>query len=195
MIRAYHLLMTAVTLAALFGAAAAAVAEVRYTVTDLGTFDGHRGSQAYAINDLGQVTGLAQGNVFLWENGVMTDLGFGTWGYDINDSAQIVGVLTGGGAKAFHWDAGLMTNLGTLGGFSAGAYGINNTGQVVGWAQNPDQDERAFLYENGVMSDLGTFGGDQSWAFGINSVGQVVGSAETDVTPPGHLPIRRAFLY
>lgn len=179
----------------LFGRPAPAPAEVLYYITDLGTFDGHGGSFAYAINELAQVTGEAQGNVFLWEDGVMTDLGISTWGYDINDSTQIVGILTGGPQQAFLWDDGDVTILGTFGGLQATAYGINDGGQIVGWAHNPNNDRRAYIYSDGAMTDLGTFGGAQSWAFGVNNAGQVVGNAETEVTPPGGLPIRRAFLY
>ena len=70
-----------------------------------------------------------------------------------------------------------MTDLGTLGGSSSDATGINDSGQVVGdsWlstAANSGRD--AFLYSGGSMTDLGTLGGD-SYATGINDSGQVVG--------------------
>src|SRR5206468_33103 len=41
-----------------------------YTVTDLGTW-----SQAFSLNDAGQVVGMGEYSAFLWENGVLTDLG------------------------------------------------------------------------------------------------------------------------
>ena len=181
---------------AVFVLSAAAVrAEVQYEITDLGTFDGDGGSEAYAINDLGQVTGLAQGNVFLWDDGVMTDLGFGTWGYDINESTQIVGALTGGGTRAFLWEEGNVTVLGNFGGNLSVAYGVNDYGQIAGWAANSENELRAFIYSDGAMTDLGAFGGPQSWAFAVNNAAQVVGSAETTEVPPGGLPIRHAFIY
>ncbi len=46
-----------------------------------------------------------------------------------------------------------MQNLGTLGGSSSYAYGINNFGQVVGQAADGNYD-RAFLWERGVMYNL-----------------------------------------
>ncbi len=74
---------------------------------------------------------------------------------------------------------GAMQDLGTLGGFYSAAYGINASGEIVGFASLNDDEEHAFLYANGSMEDLGTLGGDSSWAYGINSAGEVVGWAYT----------------
>src|SRR5262245_59554934 len=68
-----------------------------------------------------------------------------------------------------------VTDLGTLGGSSSLAYGINDAGQVVGEATTSGGYGHAFLYQNGGMADLGTLGGTYSVANGINDVGQVVG--------------------
>lgn len=167
-------------------------AEVSYTITDLGP-----GIYAYAINDAGQVAGDMNGIPFLWHDGVTTYLPpqKGGRAFDINNSTQIVGERWGGWIQAALWENGEMTTLGTFGGPVASACGINDQGQIVGWAELPGRENRAFVYSSGVMTDLGTFGGEQSWAFGINNAGQVVGRAETPITPPGDLPIRRAFLY
>jgi probable HAF family extracellular repeat protein len=172
------------------GACPPVAGEVLYHITDLGT-----GMSAYAINEAEQIVGDKGHLVFLWEDGVGTELGFAGWAYDINEATQVVGILTGGPQQAFLWESGEVTVLGTFGGSQATAFGINDPGQVVGWAHNPDNERRAYVYADGVMTDLGTLGGAQSWAFGVNNAGQVVGKAETDVVPPGGLPIRRAFLY
>jgi probable HAF family extracellular repeat protein len=73
-----------------------------------------------------------------------------------------------------------------LGGRDSEAYGINDAGQVVGWADTrpsyPFISHAFITGSNGMgMTDLGTLGGDYSFAFGINDAGQVVGSSNTAV--------------
>jgi len=74
-----------------------------------------------------------------------------------------------------------FTDLGTLGGWNSYAYGINASGQVVGYAQTAgNAAERAFVYSSGGgMVSLPTLGGNYSYAYGINDSGQVVGKATT----------------
>jgi probable HAF family extracellular repeat protein len=72
-----------------------------------------------------------------------------------------------------------VTDLGTLGGTTSLATGINAWGQVVGTSTTSYGVSRAFVYWHGVMIDLGTLGGDYSSATAINNVGQVIGVATT----------------
>ncbi len=73
-----------------------------------------------------------------------------------------------------------MTDLGTLGGTYSLAYGINNSGQVVGFGHTVgDAAAHATLWNGTVVTDLGTLGGTSSYAFGISDSGQVVGKAYT----------------
>jgi probable HAF family extracellular repeat protein len=77
-----------------------------------------------------------------------------------------------------------ITDLGTLGGASSRAYGLNDAGQVVGNSDVPGiANGRAFLYSNGVMTDLGSLvDGRGSTAYDINNNGQIVGFSYVSAT-------------
>src|SRR5262245_33312849 len=74
-----------------------------------------------------------------------------------------------------------ITDLGTLGGLSSEASGVNNSGTVTGESEVRAGIFHAFNWPDpvtGTMQDLDTFGGSESAAFGINAAGQVTGYAE-----------------
>lgn len=69
-----------------------------------------------------------------------------------------------------------ITDLGTLGGEYSQAYGINNNGQIVGWAEDNNNGGYPFLYTGaGPMQQIPDSVGE--YALGINDAGQVVGGA------------------
>jgi probable HAF family extracellular repeat protein len=77
----------------------------------------------------------------------MTDLGSlgGTYktALSINNLGQVVSFsqTSDGTQRAFFWQNGTMTDLGTLGGnISSKAAGINDTGQIVGWSFGRDSE-------------------------------------------------------
>ena len=85
------------------------------------------------------------------------------------------------------WNNGTVTDLGTLGGTSSYANGINDSGQVVGISNiHSNMETHATLWSNGTVTDLGTLGGIGSAAFGINASGQIVGYAYTSGNGPPH---------
>ena len=49
---------------------------------------------------------------------------------------------------------GSMIDLGTLGGLLSVAYGINNSGQIVGYSPTAQGQLHAFLDSDGSMTDL-----------------------------------------
>jgi len=124
------------------------------------------GSTSYSalgINNSGQVVGVhdtaggAQPG-FLYSGGTMIDLGTlpggsYTWVQGINNSGQVVGWGTdaSGVARAFLYSGGTNSLLVT-GAWGGEAFGINDSGQVVGSA-NFGYNE-AFLYRGGTMLDL-----------------------------------------
>jgi probable HAF family extracellular repeat protein len=76
-----------------------------------------------------------------------------------------------------------MNSLGTLGGDQSVAMDINDTGRVVGGAQNASQQFRPFRWNDGTMTDLGTLGGDSTFpdhrAEAVNSFGLICGRSYT----------------
>src|SRR3569832_1886703 len=122
----------------------------------------------------------------------------------INNSGEVAGITVfstpSPATHAFLYSTGVMTDLGTLGGFASFGWGINNVGQVTGasayhpisFTLAPGEsytDPHAFLYSHGVLADLGTLGGSYSVGLAINDVGQVTG-AWTTVAGDQH-----AFIY
>ena len=76
---------------------------------------------------------------------------------------------------------GKVIYLGTLGGDSSRATGINDSGQVVGYSSPTESYYyHAFITgPNGVgMTDLGALGEYHTYARGINDAGQVVGGSD-----------------
>ncbi len=129
--------------------------------------------EATGIDHAGQVVGWTYStgvgyHAFLYSGGTMSDLNSlassSTLTLNeaegINASGQIVGDATnvGGFDQAFVYSAGAVTDLGTFGGDNSFALGINNAGQVVGYAQTAgDAAYDIFLYSGGIMTDLGTY--------------------------------------
>jgi probable HAF family extracellular repeat protein len=80
-----------------------------------------------------------------------------------------------------------VTDLGTLGGATSRACGINDRGQIVGRSALANGKVHAFLWQAGAMTDLGTLPDLLfSSARAINNRGQVVGDSTLTGGPPFH---------
>jgi probable HAF family extracellular repeat protein len=191
--------------------------DVRYTVERLPSLGGVQ-SRGMAINNQGSVAGWSQRSdgtrrAALWRaDGSATLLG--TLGGPsstvpwpgLNDAGLVVGISQTGDTdplgedwscefRGFFWEDNVMRGLPTLGGNHGFATGVNNRGQIVGWAETAVEDEtcdenstqvlqfRAVLWEPKSGSsdrikatELVPFGDDAtSAATAINDDGLAVG--------------------
>ncbi len=180
---------------------------------NLGNLGGYE-SLAVDINNRGQIIGFSTNGIpdpfdpfgfptqlrgFIWQNGVMSDLGTlggpdTQIGVRVNERGQTTGASdtnfepnpsTGlPTADPFLWENGKMIDLGSFGGTLGFGDMVNNRGQVIGVSDLPgDTTQHAFLWENGNLQDLGTLGGTYSAPNWLNEAGEVVGGATT----PGDL--------
>jgi probable HAF family extracellular repeat protein len=97
------------------------------------------------------------------------------------NGAIVVTVLNGAKAASIPTEPNEAPaeELGTLGGHNSKATAVNESGQVVGWAEDVYGDRHAFSWTPaGGMVDLGALGGYDSEATAVNESGQVVGWSE-----------------
>ncbi|MGE5164235.1 MAG: hypothetical protein ACM3IH_09450 [Sphingobacteriales bacterium] len=171
-------------------------------MVDMGALGGSS-SGANGINNKGETTGwwsntpgdgqYGPRRAFLYTGGKMIDLDLppnkDSAGNAINDNEEITGCFVpnselGGWCHAFLYSGGHMIDLNDqfLSGAGSGlGTGINNKGQVVGWASSTTPpDTYAFLFSEGKLYDLnalvidGLDGHYLSRAVAINDSGQIV---------------------
>jgi len=179
-------------------------------IVDMGNLGGIA-SMAVCVNSRGQAVGFADNGIpdplpmwdtgtqtraFLWQNGVIQDLGtlggLQAMALFVNERGQVAGnalkdstpnpVTFVPTLAPFLWEHGEMIDLGGLGGTFGVANSLNNRGQVVGNSDMVgDETFHPYLWEGGQMKDLGTLGGNYGSADSINDAGSVIGWA----TPAG----------
>jgi probable HAF family extracellular repeat protein len=174
--------------------------DVRYAVVDLGVLAGGDSSVATSVNARGVAAGssvsttsdeTSLSRAVVFRGGQVTALaGDGLVGSSsanaINGPGDCAGSSVGGSGlfRAMLWVDGAPVGLPSLGGQQSMAFGVNDDGIVVGWAQPaaPAIEPRACRWEDGTATDLGTLGqGIRSVAYGINAAGAVVGASTTEL--------------
>lgn len=199
---------------AILGAALVAIfvapsarADIEYNVVDLGTLGGNY-SQAYSINNSGQVVGVAtlvggQEHAFLYQNGSMVDLGTLGGSYSqataINSSGVIVGTTADstGQPLGFIYKNGAMMALPALPNTTIiHVNGINDFGQVVGNFKSSDAadyphaaNSQPFIYSGGVVTPIATVSFSAN-GYAINNSGVVVGFLFSGDPVSGGSPFR-----
>ncbi|MFI6781467.1 hypothetical protein [Micromonospora sp. NPDC050276] len=106
-------------------------------------------------------------------DGVLTQIGSEALG--VNNRGQVVGSANG---RAFRWQNGTLTDLGTPAGSWSRATAINDRGVVLGFSSSSTTAQwRPFLWRDGVLTDLTTRGVRETDSIeDINIWGQLVGA-------------------
>jgi probable HAF family extracellular repeat protein len=179
------------------------------TMRDLGTLGG-TDAMAQFINERGQVVGWSYTGApktsfcnfpmathsFIWdEKNKIRDIGtLGgscTEATGINNNDVVIGDNVNDQTiqRAFLWKDGVIQDLGgTIGGEQAGAEGVNQFGQVAGFATLAGEVlYHATLWRRvGEITDLGVLDGDLcSFASSINSKAQIVGASQAGTPDNG----------
>jgi Predicted integral membrane proteins containing uncharacterized repeats len=159
------------------------------TIVDVGVLPGDTSSNAQAINNRGQIVGWSSSfsgvyRAFIWDNGTMSELpgldgqeGQDTYASDINNRGQVVG---SSGSRPVMWENGIPIPLDTfLPSTSGRAFGINDSGDIVGYLQSPtSSDFLPVLWQNGTPLALPTpplNPSPGSAAVDINNRGTIIG--------------------
>ena len=169
----------------------ASAAASSYEIIDLGSLGGN--GEALAINAGGQVVGWSETapgtrHAFLWEDGVLQDLGALNGGSSeaaaINARGEVAGVSTdAAGSHAVLWVQGVLQDLGPGG--SAGSVHLSESGRVA-WTTSTPTGAHAALWVGQQVRDLGTLGGPFSIAAGVNDRGEVAGGSAVSFGGPDH---------
>ncbi len=153
----------------------------RGTLRDLGASPAGQSSRALAVNDRGEVVGVAGGRAVRWHDGVMSELDSmgktSSVASDINNRGQIVGEVGDFERVGVRWSRGTVTPLTDM---ASSPTAVNSSGTVTGFYWNA-QGSAGFVWQRGRFVELPYFASPDGQNFlepyGINARGQVVGNS------------------
>jgi len=180
----------------LFGFATFTYAQFQFTSID---YPGGFGTTARGINNHGQIVGAYADQSYtlhalLIQNGTFIPLAPAILGtgysqaFKINDRGDVVGEYCDDVAcHGFLIRKGVLTTLDFPGASDTYAWGINESGKVVGYWDLFDQSgnflsAQGFIWKDGNFSELAYPGSGDSYARAINAAGVIVGSWDTGLT-------------
>ena len=162
---------------------------VKYSYSKPIDFPGASGTFAYAINNKGEVVGYYTGGGcsqaacgFTEVKGKFTSfecvLENATEPFDISNKGEIVGAYSYfGGVNGFIWEGNnsctdiVDPSENTL----TEAYGVNDSGTIVGFYEDAPTNFQGFKYVNGKYTTISSKGWTTTRALGINDAGLIVG--------------------
>jgi probable HAF family extracellular repeat protein len=159
-----------------------------FLVLALAQADNAYSAQSYSVSDIGSL--IAIENSTVWSSS----------GLSINANGDAAGIAqTMYGSRAVVWTQGSAVVLPTLGGYNAGAYGINQEGNATGsstLSSPPGDYSHAFVWDGSALTDIGVLGdgvglNNVAEGFDINGQNKVVGWSLIKAGPD----IWRPFLY
>jgi probable HAF family extracellular repeat protein len=156
-----------------------------YTTIDV---PGTQFTEAWGINDNGQIVGTSSLGGFVDVNNSFTTISLQsvTFALGINNAGQVVGRYGGsnGGLDGFLDTNGSITTIDWPGATISLAYGINDSGQIVGnfFDGGLSTPDHGFLDNNGDFVQLDAPGAVSTVAYGINNAGEIVGTFRTSST-------------
>ncbi len=154
-----------------------------YAITELPPLSGDTKSMATSLNTQGMVVGVSTSqsgtrSAVVWRNGNVSLLGVSLTSENsspvqINEAGQVIGTV---GNRAFFWQNGATTDMGTLNGVTIYPQSINNNGVVAGYssAYGSIAGDHGFLWQKGTLTDLGQHFRPRA----INDAGVLAGSSD-----------------
>jgi len=153
-----------------------------YTGGAVQVITGNANPTGHGINDAGQIVGdQSNYQAFLYSGGTFTTINplpgdFETVARGINQAGDVLIYSSGTSGHAAIYSQGALTRVPGSEGLNMQPEGINNSGQVVGYASDSNHPlPEAVLLSNGQATFLGAPLGGESFANAINDSGVVVG--------------------